>query len=266
MTPTELRLEHLSHSSIALYAECGRAWKGRYIEKLASRTTPPLLIGSVFDKTVESYLLDRARGVQPTNLLSLWSTNWMERTTGDEAALIDWRGELPEKLENEGAKLAGFKGTSELLDRLQLLIDDAGPALQRRIELRVPGVPIPAIGFLDLIEADGVPGDIKTAARAWPESKARHEIQPRLYWAALLQMGYRPADGRLRFRHYVWTKTRETKIQTIETEYSATEVMVAVEMVENAWRGISAGVFMPNPRSWLCNDECAVWRDCMGRR
>lgn len=261
-----IQLDHLSHSSVALYAECGRAWKARYVEGLRSPTTPPLLIGSVFDATVESYLRDRARGVQPANLLALFSATWKEKTTGDEAAQIDWKGELPEKLENEGAKLAGFAGTKALLDRLQLLTDETGPALQRRIELRVPGVPIPAIGFLDLVEADGVPGDFKTAARAWPEGKARHEIQPRLYLAALLQAGYRPADGRLRFRHYVWTKTRETKIQEIETEYTATEVMVAVEMVENAWRGISAGVFMPNPRAMYCGAECAAWRDCMGRR
>lgn len=266
MPPAELRIEHLSNSSIALYAECGRAWKGKYLEGLASPTTPPLLIGSVFDKTVESYLRDRARGQQPANLLTLWSTNWKERTTGDEAALIDWQGELPESVENAGAKLASFKGTAELLARLPVLVDDARPALQRRIELRVPGVPIPVIGFLDIVTADGVPGDFKTSARAWPDGKARHDIQPRLYLAALLQAGYRPPDGQLRFRHWVWTKTKEVRIQEIETVFTAAEVMVAVELVGHAWRGISAGVFVPNPRSWLCTNACAAWRSCMGRR
>lgn len=270
MQPREFRLEHLSKSSIELYMDCGRAWAAHYRDGLRGPTSPALLIGSVFDKTLELYFRAKAIGQAPADLLALYSQCWLEETTGDRASLISWSGELPQQVENVGARLVGSKLTAELLSRLDVLITETGPALQQRIELRVPGVPIPAIGFLDIVTADGVPGDFKTAGRAWGEGKARHELQPRLYLAALLQAGYVPPKGPgggYLFRHWIWTKTKEPRIQEIETEFSASEVFVAMDLVAEAWNGISKGVFMPNSGSWRCSGEyCQVWAQCMGRR
>lgn len=267
--PPELRLEHLSNSSVSLYADCGRAWEARYVKELASPATPPLVIGTAFDRAVETYLRARVRG-EHLDLPTVWREQWALTVGGERAAFIDWQGELPEAIETQGAKLAGYAGTRELLDGLPVLLDGEGqPALQQQVTLRVPRVPVPVIGYVDVITADGVPGDFKTAARAWPDGKARRELQPRLYLAALLQanrtLTLGPGGGAL-FRHWVWTKAARTQIQVIETEFSVAEILFALDVVAQAWQGISAGVFMPNAGSWRCNEGCPVWSECVGRK
>jgi hypothetical protein len=132
----------------------------------------------------------------------------------------------------------------------------------------VPGVDVPIIGYLDLVEADGVPGDIKTAGRAWDVDKPRRELQPRIYIAGLLQEGYdvpRGPNGGYLFRHYVWLKTREMRIQELETEYSAASIAQGVLAALHSWKGIKAGVFLKNSGSWRCGEKfCPIWHECMG--
>jgi hypothetical protein len=269
MPARELRIDHLSHSSISLYAECGRAWYGKYVDGLATPTTPALLVGAVFDQVLERTLRAKTAGLPVTedSLTAQWESAWREHTEGEQAGFIDWQGMLPEAVENQGRRLVTHKGTWELLQRLAPLDEgERGPALQRRVELRVPGVPIPLVGYVDVITADGTAGDFKTASRAWPSGRARREIQPRLYLAALQQERW-PLRG-LRFRHWIWTKTRTTELEEITTEYSASELFAAVEAVRMAWLGITAGVFMPNARAWFCGERCPVWQagQCLGAR
>ena len=225
--------------------------------------------------------------------MALWDEEWrgavdedgrhlrrIDRETGEiRRQEIDWQGELPERVENEGRRLAGYGGTAALLGRLRPLLEQPSgggsgplPALQRRVELRVPGVPVPVVGYVDLIDDDRRVVDVKTAARAWPDGKARRELQARLYLAALLQErfwgpGGVPPDG-LRFVHLVFVKSRDVRIQEITTAFSPAELLEAVSIVQEAWRGIASGVFMPNPRSWFCGEGCAVYRAgaCLGRR
>lgn len=284
MPAAELRLDqlsHLSHSSISLYGDCSRAWQGRYVDRLPSPPTPALVLGSVFDQAAERFLRSRLDGTPP-DLRALWQQEWstsitedgrsfrrVNRDTGEITPIaIDWQGDPPERVENEGARLAAAPCVREALEGIEPVVEDRrGPALQRRIELRVPGVPVPVIGYLDYLSAQG-PGDLKTAARAWPEGKARQEMQARLYLAALWQeQGPLPALG-LVFTHVVFVKGRTPKVQVIRTEFSAAEVLEALVVARAAWRGINAGVFVANPRSWLCGAGCSVWQagQCMGRK
>lgn len=264
-TRSVAELDHLSKSAVELYADCGRAWKDKYLDGRKSPTTPALLIGSAFDRALESFLRSRLElGTAPA-LPPLWLSAWQEQVGRDD---IDWQGDLPEQVENVGARLIHHPGTLALLNKLRLLVDEQGPWLQRRVELRVPGVDVPVIGFIDLVEADGVPGDFKTAGRAWYAEQPLKELQPRIYLAALLQQGYpapRGPNGGYLFRHYVWLKTKETRLQTFETEYSAASIMAGVVAVRAAWRGIQSGVFLRNSESWRCGPRfCPAWHECFG--
>jgi len=258
-------LRHLSHSSVSTYASCSRLWQARYVEGMRGATTPPLLIGSVVDAVFERYLRAKVAGEATPALSDLWQATWLKHTTGEREASIDWQGELPEKLENDGRRLIMFSGTLDLLNSLNPLVDPNGePFLQRYVELRIPGVPIPTIGYLDYIGEDLIPGDFKTSSSRWAEGRARKELQPRIYLAALLQAGF-PLP-RLAFRHWVWTKTKIPVIQEIETEFTPAEIYHALEVVSKAWRGIQAGVFVPNSGYTYCNDSCPVWASCVGMR
>jgi len=129
----------------------------------------------------------------------------------------------------------------------------------------VPGVPLPVIGYIDLMTADGVPGDFKTSRNRWTQGDAEGEIQPLVYLAALHQAG-RPVAGN-RFRHYVITKTKKPEVQVIEHRHTMMEIFWLFELIRRVWRGIEAEVFPVNPNAWLCSSRyCAYWTQCRGRK
>ena len=74
------------------------------------------------------------------------------------------------------------------------------------------------VGYIDVITADGIPGDFKTSARTWTVDKALNETQPLFYLAALNQIGVREVN--LRFRHYVFVKTKTPQFQVIEHSHT----------------------------------------------
>jgi hypothetical protein len=257
---SELRLDHLSHSSLHLFSDCGRAWRARYVDGLATPVTPALLLGSVFDACVERYLRTRALG-DHGDLPTLWAEAWSGRA--GEHPGVAWNGELPEQVEAQGRRLVTYAGTREALDHIEVSVEDGTPQLQKRLELRVPGVPIPVIGFADVVCADGVPGDIKTSARPWTQERAEREVQPLIYLAALLQMGH--TLPRLAFRWWVFVKGHRPQVQVLEVEYRPARLFWVVEYIQAAWRAMEAGAFVPNPGSWRCTPTCPVWGDCVGK-
>ena len=258
-------LDHLSYSSVSSYQLCGRAWRFKYVDKIQVPASPSLVFGSAFHGTLEALI--RRRYAEPENVLWPVAEVWPEHWTKTQQQEIDWQGEVPEELSNLGLRMLSHKTTLDLLDSITPQVDGAGePVIELRVELRVPGVPIPVIGFIDLITADGVPCDIKTSARAWSQEKAAEEMQPLFYHAALNQMGY-TQNPTMTFRHYVFTKTRTPSAAAFETRHTPAQLFWLFGAIREVWRAIDAGVFPPNPGSWLCSERwCSYYKMCRGKR
>lgn len=266
-----IALEHLSASSVGTYAECARRWKELYRDGLPRVVTPPLVFGSAWDLTVGGMLRGltawpAGRAFQPA-LLARWLEAWAECAGEAEASgRMDWGGDLPADLENDGRRLCALPDTSTTLIDLCVRVERGEPALQRRVSLSVPGVPVPVIGFVDVWLEDGTVVDVKTARRPWPATKPRTDLQPRVYLAALQQEGF-PLSG-LRFRHLVWVRGGRPQLQVLDTEFSQGELFVALDALRETWGAIAAGVFPPNFGCWRCGPACEVYRAgrCLGRR
>ena len=259
MANTEL--EHLSYSSISLYLLCPRAWKFRYVEKVAVSTSPALVFGSAFHETIEEYIAKQATGDLDTGLSEIWERNWRAKLESEPD--IDWGTESPDILAKDGKRILQTKEIVETLDELARNFDEKS-SLEKFVSLRVPGVPVPVVGYIDIITADGIPGDFKTAARAWGADKAQNETQSLFYLAALNQEG----DDRhgWRFRHYVFTKTAKPRVQVLEHRHTAEEVFWLFENIASVWRGIEAGVFPCRPGTWKCSPKyCEFWTMCRGK-
>ena len=71
-----------SPSSVALLNDCARAWEGRYRHGREGPRTPPLLLGSAVDQTVEAFLRRRWRKEWPTvewaalRFHEAWEADW----------------------------------------------------------------------------------------------------------------------------------------------------------------------------------------------
>lgn len=257
-------IETLSYSSINLYLACGEAWRRKYLLKQPQPSSPALAFGSAFHGTVEEYISNRAMNTANYSLAELFPYKWraaLER----EGTAVEWGFDTPEQHYNEGIRILGTPDVQTLIDSITPLTDDRGVFIERKIELNVPGVPIPVIGYIDIVTADGVPGDFKTSSTRWSQDKAEAEIQPLFYLAALHQMG-RTVPGN-RFRHYVITKTKRPETQMLEHSHTWSEIFWVYDLIRRAWDGISREVFPVNPGAWLCSSKfCGYYSECRGKR
>ena len=259
--------DYLSYSSINLFLTCGEHWRRKYLLNQPQPSTPALIFGSAVHGTIEELIRWKATNhLDGTGMTQndVWPMVW-EQKIREEGDRVEWGADTPEFHFNEGVRLLGSPDVQQMVDGIRPLMDSNGPWIERKIELRVPGVPIPIIGYIDLVAADGVPCDFKTSATRWTQDKAQGEIQPLFYLAGLHQMG-RSVPG-MRFRHYVMTKTKKPEVQVLEHCHGWDEVFWLYELIRRVWQAIEAQVFPVNPGAWLCSQRyCAYYSDCRGKR
>jgi len=255
-------IDHLSYSSISNYLMCARSWKFHYLDKVQTPTAPALVFGSAFHNTLEGHIRDGQGEVQQV-LDSRWRCEWIDQLERNAENGIDWGKDSEEDMTDLGVKMFSDPDIIALVDSLQPLVLDEQVQIERRVELQVPGVPIPIIGYIDMIEADGVPCDFKTSGRSWNQDQADSEMQPTFYLAALNQ-AEGPCNTNL-FRHYVFVKTKKPKVQIWESTRTTADLFWLFGLIREVWRSIEAGCFPPNPGTWKCSPKYyEYWGICRG--
>lgn len=248
-------IDHLSYSSVSLYTTCGRAWCYKYIENAPTKASPALVFGSAMHAVIEGQI-----GGSELDPVADWQRTWAAKVEG-----ITFDTDASESLCNDGIRMLTAPAVLDGIRAVRVMHDQAGdPMIEKMVQLQVPGVPVPVIGYIDLITEDGVPGDIKTSAKSWSQDQAQNEMQPLFYLAALNQAGTPVPDNR--FRHYVLVKTKTPQWQVWETRHANAEMFWLFRMIADVWTGIERGVFVPNPGSWKCSPQyCDFWEQCRGR-
>lgn len=256
-------VDHLSYSSVSAYTECGTFWKYRYVDKIATPANGNLAFGSAWHNTIESYLT----GQEP-DLLTGWTESWNKQLESN----IEWGADKPEDLHNMGVRWINEKITGDSdQNSVQKFLDSIQPGkdgdlfkIENKVQLEVPGVPVPVIGYIDIITRDGVPGDFKTAGRSWTADQAVGSLQALFYLGALNQAGVGVPGGR--FRHYIFVKNKQLKIQIIESAHRIEELFFLFRVIANVWKAIDRGVFIENPGSWKCKPGvCEFYGICRGK-
>lgn len=249
-------IEHLSYSSISTYLLCPRSWRYRYIDKVETPVSPALVFGSAFHDALEAYVKDKE-----SPLAHHWNTAWKAQT---ESRDVSWDKE-PAAYDVLGIAMFSKEETVQVVDAIKPLMINDYPMIEERVELRVPGVPVPVIGFIDVIEKDGIPADFKTSARSWTQKRADDELQPTFYLAALNQLGFE-MNPDLMFRYYVFVKNaKKPALQIWETQRTAADLFWLFGLVRDVWGGIAREVFPPNPTTWKCSPKwCEYWDSCRG--
>lgn len=248
-------IDHLSYSSISTYQRCPRKWKFRYIEKIPVVTSTALAFGGAFHSTIEEYL--RVGG----DLLDHWEEKWVEKTGEAE---VEFDAETDEAMYQLGTEMFQHPAVREGLSQIKPMRIGEALMIEQKVSLEVEDVPVPVIGYIDVITDDSLPGDFKTSSNRWSASKAEKEIQPLFYLAALDQAGIElPAWT---FRHFVFTK-RKVDFQHFETHFNPRQQEWLHQMIQNVWRGIENEVFFENPMSdWACSEKfCEYWTLCRGK-
>jgi len=278
-----VHLDHLSYSSISTYLLCPRSWKYRYVDKIKTPVSTNLIFGSAMHEACEAYIREGANqltGQEQTSISAVdvhFADAWKYQL--DRNQEIDWQGESEDSLVKLGTNMTTkeivvtgggperkCRNMSVFLNDFEPLIVDNEPVIEKRVSLSIPGLPIPLIGYVDLITSDGVPCDFKTASAKsrWSAEQARGELQPLIYLAALAQEGY-ALNPDLRFRYIILRKMKTTpKAQVIEIKQTWDAIFERLRMIaEDVWPAIEAGAFPPNESSWKHNSRyCDAWDIC----
>jgi len=245
-------IQHLSYSSITAYLDCPENWRRKYIAKEPTMSSPALVFGSAFHGTLEKLVMK-----PQVNVTDAWRGEWIKAIEGQN---VFWGTDTPEEIFNDGIRM--FTNAA-VLEAIKKIKPGKENAIERKVKLWVPSVPVPIIGYIDIILDDGTPADFKTAARSWSDDKAQDSLQSLFYLAALNQAG---ASINWKFKHIVFVKTKEPKVQVIEHSHTPGELFFLFELIQRVWEGIEKEVFPINPTTWKCNAKyCDYYANCRGK-
>lgn len=254
-------ISHLSYSSISTFLTCARSWYFQYIERRKSPTSGTLLFGRVFHDAIEDYVMV-TRGWERMPPITTWPSLWTNKVA--EEAGINWGDESESGLLEIGKRMLSTPEVIDMLNGIQPLVEGTKAVVEKRVSLTVPGVSIPIIGYIDIIEVDGIPCDLKTSAHEWSSDKANLEMQPLFYLAALNQEGYK-YNPEQRFRHYIFTKDDPATAQVFEIPHTVSEMLWLFGQITETWRAIQTEIYPPNTTSWKCSPQyCQFWSICRG--
>lgn len=261
-------IDHLSYSSISHYLQCQRSWKHKYIDQIETDKSDALLFGSAWHKMISKSLLEKG--------YRLFGQLWRESSE-------ELDGYLNSNIFDLGLSMISSKHISDTLQNLkpherQVLIDtdnnglpfhDYIPMVDYKIEFSIPNVPVPIIGYIDMIADDRVPVDFKTAKHKWTQEQADSSLQPTFYLAGLHAQDFiKASDFPAKFRYIIFLKTKKPDVQIIETTRTDEDVINLFGLVEGCWQQMQSENHLPTGiGSWKCSSNyCDFWNICQGGR
>ena len=136
-------------------------------------------------------------------------------------------------------------------------------AIEEAFSFTLPGIPIPIIGAMDLVEEDSagtiIITDFKTSGRAYSKDEVDQNQQLTMYQIAAKRNGYGDREILLRFDTLIKTKT--PKFEQYWTTRSELDERRLIKKAAQVWDGITKGVFVANDTSWKCKG-CAYKQAC----
>jgi CRISPR/Cas system-associated exonuclease Cas4 (RecB family) len=231
-------LKHLSYSNISTYLRCPRAWWLHYVQGKRGPASNALSYGTA----VHRILQERFSGGDPDIQKCVL-----------EAAIKDRLPDFPvHEVSEEIRIILQDPAVSHILNGIVAQT----PNIEVYVEYMVPDVPVPVIGFIDVVQNNGVPLDIKTSRYAWNEDRAARELQPLFYLYGLDHMGELVSTE---FQYLIWVKDiLMPQVYVVSNEYPNYKEEVP-RILREAWPGMEALLQSKRPPKEKCGMR---WCDC----
>lgn len=166
-------IDHLSASSLNLFVAQPALWAASYLMKKRTAVGPAAHRGTAVECGVEAGLFDPAMPIEAAQEMALAKFHSLTRLSADP------------RIEKERECIAPSVQVALTELRQYGVPDKAEAGRQHKIEVTLPGVPVPAIGYLDLLfPQHGMLVDLKTTARIPSEISDAHALQGAIYAAA----------------------------------------------------------------------------------
>ena len=260
MVLSELRQQpHLSASSIGEYVECSLLYRFGRIDKLPmEHKAEALEFGTCIHRVLEQFYSSRMIGEKMLlkDVHKIFDTTWTGIAKGNDDIRY---------AEGNDFKSLLMYGRDLISAWYNKLPDDGFTtlAIEEAFSFTLPGIPIPIIGAMDLVEEDStgtiIITDFKTSGRAYSKDEVDQNQQLTMYQIAAKQNGYADREILLRFDTLIKTKT--PKFEQYWTVRSELDERRLIKKAAQVWDGITKGVFIANDTSWKCKG-CAYKQAC----
>ncbi len=238
-------LRRLSPSSIRTYERCPYMYHLRYTERVRVPSTAAQLLGRAVHTVIEMFYKQKRDG----------------RILDTEEAfdvLDDALDATLHELDDEGR--AEVEELRELgYDLVEYYVEEVAPhirphLIEERFDFSVPGVDVPIVGYVDLVDQEGTVIDHKTAASPFPADYLAHDIQLLTYSLGYnaLRLGARQRPGQLPLvsmlppvRLDVLVKGEEITYQRLDFRYQQEHLEHYVARVNAVAAGIRSADFRP---------------------
>jgi hypothetical protein len=174
--PAELP-QHLSSTQLSLFATCAEKFRRRYVLGERTPAGSALVLGGAVGATIEHYLTEKIGEQQHAPIDEVFGQTLSDKVDAQE---VVWgEDESYNKTQATGLAL------------VQTWVRDVAPsinpvAVEHKVELRIPNLPVPVIGYVDVVER-GRTIENKTAGRKPNRGEPKPDwiIQGWIYRAAL---------------------------------------------------------------------------------
>jgi putative RecB family exonuclease len=259
MSIHELRKSpHLSVSSINDYVECGLLYKFSRVDQIpVEQKSHHLFFGSAIHKALEFWYQAKQNGhTKPVAFLhEVFSQEWL--SCCENQSILFYDGETVDSCLQKGKDLLTVYHEQIPKDHFKVL------ATEHEFSFQIPGVDVPMIGVMDLIQQDEAGNliitDFKTAGRSYSKDEIDKNLQLTVYSLAAKQNGF--ADQEILLRFDCLIKTKKPKFEQYYTIRTDEDHHRAIKKIQEVWQGIQKKVFVPNDNSWRCN-HCSYKNHC----
>jgi CRISPR/Cas system-associated exonuclease Cas4 (RecB family) len=228
----------------------------RYLKGLKMPPVGAVILGKSIHKGLEQNFRHKqqTRLDLPLNKVLEAYSAFFDRTKQEEAE-IDWEGENPGQVKDEGIGLIKVyhKNVAPPIQPL---------AVEEEFELVFENVPYTLRGYLDLVDQFKTIRDTKTARRSYPKDAAQTDIQLTAY---NLAYKYLKGEEPKSLCFDVMVRTKQPKIQALQSPpRTQGQLTRFLKLLGSIARAIKTGIFYPCENQQVCSwcgyrEICQQW-------
>lgn len=251
-------IEHISPSMLGLFCKCQEAFRRRYLEGDKFPPGISACIGTGMHKGAEA---NHRHKMETGADLPLGDIRDAARD-GYVKAVAE--GVFIPAGEEAGAKRALSDGVDTAVSLAEAYARQVAPrimpvAVEEKMTAEVPGLPVPLLGIIDVLDKSGWCPDLKSAGRKWAAGKENGNMQPPIY--SYLIKATRGIDATFSFE----VITHKGEHQPVPVATKPADLAPIIARAQVLLFNVNAGVFLPaEPGHWMCSPKwCGYWWSCL---
>lgn len=244
----DLPKDHLSVSAINTYLTCPARFMFRYEMGLKIPPKAAMTFGKCTHEAIEynyNHKMDTGKDL-PVSEVQEYFAYKMEEAKDE----TEW-DEDPNQLKDEGVQIVEVYHNNVAQNIFPV-------AVEEKVEIPVAGVNF--LGFVDLIDQNGIIRDTKTAKRKPNQKDIDKNIQVTAYSMAYRQL-FGKQEGGIAFDYLI--RNKKPKVEEIKTARTEQDHKRFEKIVGSVIQAISNKIYYPNMNHFSCSpDFCGYWHEC----